>query len=70
MLSPVLAEKFASLALAHVEREYPNKLDHVMAGPADARGHAAVWNAALVYGFTGVSGAIVFAVLYLVPRAG
>ena len=38
--------------------------------PADARGHAAVWNAALVYGFTGVSGAIVFAVLYLVPRAG
>lgn len=31
-----LAEKFAALALAHVGREYPNKLDHVMSGPADA----------------------------------
>ncbi|HET6763563.1 MAG TPA: DUF2891 domain-containing protein, partial [Longimicrobiaceae bacterium] len=29
---------FSSLALGHVEREYPNKLDHVMAGPADVRG--------------------------------
>jgi hypothetical protein len=37
MLSPSLASKFASLALGHVEREYPNKLDHVMGGPADVR---------------------------------
>ena len=32
-----LAAKFAALALGHVEREYPNKLDHVMAGPGDVR---------------------------------
>jgi hypothetical protein len=32
-----LASKFASLALAHVRREYPNKLDHVMNGPEDVR---------------------------------
>jgi hypothetical protein len=32
-----LASKFASLALAHVRREYPNKLDHVMNGPQDVR---------------------------------
>jgi hypothetical protein len=32
-----LASKFASLALAHVKREYPNKLDHVMNGPEDVR---------------------------------
>jgi len=31
-----LAEKFAALALAHVSREYPNKLDHIMADAADA----------------------------------
>ena len=37
MLSPELARKFALLALGHVEREFPNKLDHVMAGPGDAR---------------------------------
>jgi len=29
-----------------------------------------VWNAALVYVFAAVSGAITFAALYLVPRAG
>lgn len=33
-----IAETFAALALRHVEREYPNKLDHVMAGPEDVRG--------------------------------
>ena len=33
-----VADKFAALALAHVGREYPNKLDHVMAGPADVIG--------------------------------
>lgn len=32
------ASRFASAALGHVTREYPNKLDHVMAGPADVRG--------------------------------
>ncbi len=32
-----VASKFASLALAHVTREYPNKLDHVMNGPEDVR---------------------------------
>src|SRR5215207_6531403 len=37
MPSPDLAAKFALLALGHVEREFPNKLDHVMAGPGDAR---------------------------------
>lgn len=29
---------FARLALGHVTREYPNKLDHVIAGPEDVRG--------------------------------
>ena len=33
-----LADRFAGTALGHVTREYPNKLDHVLAGPADARG--------------------------------
>jgi DUF2891 family protein len=33
-----LAERFASLALAHVRREYPNKLDHVLNGPGDVKG--------------------------------
>jgi hypothetical protein len=32
-----LASKLASLALAHVRREYPNKLDHVLNGPEDLR---------------------------------
>jgi len=36
-LDPALASKFASLALAHVRREYPNKLDHVLRGPEDLR---------------------------------
>jgi hypothetical protein len=33
-----LAEKFAFLALAHVSREYPNIMQHAMAGPADIIG--------------------------------
>ncbi len=41
-LTPALAEKFAALALAHVGREYPNKLDHVLAGGADALGPRAL----------------------------
>ena len=36
-LTPRLASIFARLALSHVEREYPNKLDHVLRGPADLR---------------------------------
>jgi hypothetical protein len=37
-LTPDLASKFARIALGHVAREYPHKLDHVLEGPADARG--------------------------------
>ena len=37
-LTPELASGFARIALGHVAREYPNKLDHVLDGPADARG--------------------------------
>ncbi len=36
-LTPVLASHFAQTALAHVAREWPNKLDHVLGGPADLR---------------------------------
>ena len=32
-----MASKFARLALAHVTREYPNKLDHVLNGPLDLK---------------------------------
>jgi hypothetical protein len=32
-----LAARFARIAMGHVTREFPNKLDHVMAGPQDAR---------------------------------
>jgi hypothetical protein len=35
LLTRAQASTFARLALANVEREFPNKLDHVMAGPAD-----------------------------------
>ncbi|MBE9607514.1 DUF2891 domain-containing protein [Acetobacteraceae bacterium H6797] len=35
-LSPELAARFVSIALGHVQREYPNKLDHVLAGDGDA----------------------------------
>jgi hypothetical protein len=37
-LDSALASKLASVALAHVRREYPNKLDHVLNGPEDLRG--------------------------------
>src|SRR6201996_601177 len=37
-LTPQIASSFARIALGHVTREYPNKLDHVLEGPADARG--------------------------------
>ena len=36
-LTPELASRFAQAALGHVEREYPNKLDHVLLGDADAQ---------------------------------
>src|SRR5262245_19730868 len=38
VLSPEIASRFASIALGHVTREYPNKLDHVLDGPEDAKG--------------------------------
>jgi len=34
-LTPETAARFASIALGHVTREYPHKLDHVMDGPED-----------------------------------
>jgi hypothetical protein len=37
-LTPEIASKFAALALMHVTREYPNKLDHVLNGPPDLKG--------------------------------
>jgi hypothetical protein len=36
------ASLFASLALAHIGREYPNKLDHVLLGPGDVQGPRAL----------------------------
>ena len=36
-LTEGMAARFAAIALGHVTREYPNKPDHVLAGPADAR---------------------------------
>jgi len=41
-LTPELASSFARIALGHVTREYPNKLDHVLTGPADAQGPRAL----------------------------
>jgi hypothetical protein len=37
-LTPDFAARLADLALGHVTREYPNKLDHVLGGAEDARG--------------------------------
>ena len=37
-LTPALASSFARIALGHVTREYPNKLDHVLESAGDARG--------------------------------
>ncbi|MDR5762004.1 DUF2891 domain-containing protein [Caballeronia sp. LZ035] len=36
-LDAALASKFAQVALGHLTREYPNKLDHVMADAADVQ---------------------------------
>jgi hypothetical protein len=37
MLTPKLAGEVARVALGHVTREYPNKLDHVLTGPEDLK---------------------------------
>jgi hypothetical protein len=37
LLTPALASHLASIALGHVQREYPNKLDHMLNGPQDAQ---------------------------------
>jgi hypothetical protein len=34
-LTPELADRFARIALGHVGREFPNKLDQVLSGPGD-----------------------------------
>ena len=34
-LTPDLGARFARIALGHVTREYPHKLDHVLDGPED-----------------------------------
>jgi hypothetical protein len=36
-LTQDIAQRFAAIALGHVTREFPNKLDHVLNGPGDAR---------------------------------
>ena len=36
-LTAEIAQRFATIALGHVRREYPNKPGHVLAGPEDAR---------------------------------
>ncbi|MGA0604374.1 DUF2891 domain-containing protein [Phenylobacterium sp. VNQ135] len=41
-LTAELASSFARIALGHVAREYPNKLDHVLDGPQDAEGPRAL----------------------------
>ncbi|MES2710572.1 MAG: DUF2891 domain-containing protein [Pseudomonadota bacterium] len=41
-LTDALATQFASIALGHVLREYPNKPEHTLAGPEDARTPAAL----------------------------
>src|SRR4051812_4419193 len=42
VLTPDTAARFADIALGHVTREYPHKLDHVMEGPEDALGPRAL----------------------------
>ncbi|POR54591.1 Protein of unknown function (DUF2891) [Paraburkholderia eburnea] len=41
-LTATLASRFASLALAHLTREYPNRLTHSLAGPQDVQGPRAL----------------------------
>jgi len=42
VLTADIAARFAEIALGHVTREYPHKLDHVMAGPEDVAGPRAL----------------------------
>lgn len=42
VLDAAAASRFAAAALGHVTREYPNKLDHVLAGPGDVKGPRAL----------------------------
>ena len=41
-LTPEIANRFAEIALGHVTKEYPHKLDHVMDGPEDVLGPRAL----------------------------
>ena len=41
-LTAEIAARFARIALGHVAKEYPNKLDHVLNGPEDAQGPRAL----------------------------
>ncbi|MFN3669503.1 MAG: DUF2891 domain-containing protein [Brevundimonas sp.] len=41
-LDAATASRFAAAALGHVTREYPNKMDHVLAGPDDVQGPRAL----------------------------
>lgn len=41
-LTPDIASRFAGIALGHVTKEYPHKLDHVMDGPEDVLGPKAL----------------------------
>src|SRR4051812_49957200 len=41
-LTAATAERFAGIALGHVAREYPHKLDHVLEGPEDVLGPRAL----------------------------
>ncbi len=42
ILTSDIAARFAEIALGHVMREYPHKLDHVLTGDADALGPRAL----------------------------
>jgi hypothetical protein len=41
-LTPEIANRFAEIALGHVTKEYPHKLDHVVDGPEDVLGPRAL----------------------------
>ncbi|MGE0179836.1 MAG: DUF2891 family protein, partial [Sphingomonas sp.] len=41
-LTPEIANRFATIALGHVTKEYPHKLDHVLDGPEDVLGPRAL----------------------------
>lgn len=41
-LDATTAARFAETALGHVTREFPNKMDHVLTGPADVQGPQAL----------------------------